>query len=65
MKTTTDYNGRKVDILMSSGIFDSIEWSIPYKIISGVAKLTQLFVIQFFSELGSSLVEPNSGSSFM
>ena len=50
---------------MSKDIFGNIEWSCPDKIISGIAKLTQIFVIQLFSVMGTSIAEPNSGTTLM
>lgn len=74
-KKTTDYTGRKVDILAFNGSFSDkqfeLEQSIYNKtqtsglVCAGVQKLAQRWVIEFLTPLGTIPYLPTRGSSFL
>lgn len=71
-KKTNDYSGRKVDILALDGAFNDGVFPMEQtlytngsKVCSGIQKLAQRWLIEFFTPRGSIPYLPDRGSDFI
>lgn len=56
---------RKFDIMVSTNYTGEIKWEISNKLITGIVKLAQIFVIRLLTSFGSKAIDPNEGASFL
>lgn len=77
MATTTNYSGRRVDLLVfhdwvsegegQASIYAGIADRVTGRgaVVTGIMKLAQLFTIRFLTEKGSSYYNPEYGTEFL
>lgn len=61
---TTDYTGRKIDMMLTSNFEGPLEFVVPNEIVSGIQKLVQIFYTLFLTSVGSKFLNPEDGSTF-
>jgi len=59
-----DYKDRKIDIMMTDGYTDKLSFIFPNKIVAGIQKMVQNFILRFFTALGSNIIDQNAGTQF-
>ena len=61
---STDYTDRKLDIAITTGYQGKLEFVFPNKVVSGIQKLDQSFVIKLFTAFQSNIFNDSDGSTF-
>ena len=59
-----DYKNRKIDIMMTDGYSDKLTFTFPNKIVAGIQKMVQNFILRFFTALNSNIIDQNAGTHF-
>jgi len=62
MKTSTKYIGRKNDIMITTDYTGLLEFSFNNKIVTGIQKVIQSFIIHFFTKVNSKLISSADGT---
>lgn len=59
-----DYRGRKLDIMMTSNYSGKLRFEFPNKVVAGIQKVVQNFILRFFTAIESNIVDSNAGTFF-
>ena len=61
---TTNYTNRKIDVMMTIGYQGKLSFKFSNKIVAGIQKLVQMFLLRLFTAIKSNIVNPGSGTYF-